>query len=111
MALLIFFKKKTGLRPSDAPETTNGNPDWSFLMTMFGAIVAIFHSTACAVSVKRVHKTGSARKQKSKTIFGIDVDDLEIDVRALRRGELMFGKNVNMMSNAVTPKSSFSKNP
>ncbi|KAL4224504.1 hypothetical protein ACF0H5_015205 [Mactra antiquata] len=102
MALLIFYKKKAGLRPSDAPETSDGDPDWSFLLSTFGAVVAVFQSVACGLSVKRLHKPHNTGKHKT-TIFGIETEDMEVDINALRRGELSFGKNVNNMPNGVSP--------
>ncbi|KAH3882394.1 uncharacterized protein LOC127831157 [Dreissena polymorpha] len=95
LAVLIFYKKKAGLRPSTAPETSNGNPGWSLLLSTVGGILAIADAVVIGITVNRYsHK----KMEKLKTIFGIYAADLEIDVNALRQGVLRQGRKVNITS-------------
>lgn len=97
MAVLIFYKKKAGLRPSYAPETSEGDPGWSLFLSAGGAIVAIINAIANVPGARRASKLKDGKTRK-KTVFGIEARELEMDVNALRRGELSFGKNINALS-------------
>ncbi|XP_052801323.1 uncharacterized protein LOC128232025 [Mya arenaria] len=95
MAVLIFYKKKAGLRPSDAPETSDGDPDWALFLSTGSALVAIANSVLIGYAAKRYSKKNL---DKFSTIFGLWAADLEIDVNALREGELRQGRKVNITS-------------
>lgn len=70
MAVLIFYKKKAGLRPSAAPETSDGDPGWAFFLSTSGAIVAIVNAVVMGISVGRYsHKS----LEKRRSVFGICV--------------------------------------
>ena len=66
--MLIFYKKKAGLRPSIAPETSSGDPGWALHLSTCGAIVAIVNAVVMGISVNR-YSYRSLEKRKS--IFGI----------------------------------------
>lgn len=97
MAVLIFYKKKAGLRPSYAPETSEGDPGWSLFLSAGGALVAVINALISVRGARRASKLKDGKKRK-KTVFGIEAKELEMDVNALRRGELSFGKNINALA-------------
>ena len=68
LAVLIFYKKKAGLRPSHAPETSDGDPDWALFLSTSGALIAMANSVLITVAVKRYSRKNI---EKFKTIFGI----------------------------------------
>lgn len=95
LAVLIFYKKKAGLRPSQAPETSDGDPSWALLLSTTASIIAVANGAVIGYhTAKRWRKGGDKHK---KTVFGIDAGELELNVNAMRRGELSFGKDINKL--------------
>jgi hypothetical protein len=95
MAVLIFYKKKAGLRPSQAPETSDGDPSWALLLSSMASIIAVLHGAVSGCYAKKMWKKGEDKRKK--TVFGIEAGELEVDVNALRRGQLSFGKDINKL--------------
>ncbi|XP_045176923.1 uncharacterized protein LOC123537312 [Mercenaria mercenaria] len=95
LAVLIFYKKKAGLRPSQAPETSDGDPSWALLLSSMASIIAVLHGVVSGCYANKMWKKGEDKRPK--TVFGIDAGELEVNVNALRRGELSCGKNINRL--------------
>lgn len=68
LAVLIFYKKKAGLRPWFAPETSAGDPGWALFLSTVGAIVAVVNGIVIGISVNRY---SYRNLEKRKSIFGI----------------------------------------
>lgn len=68
LAVLIFYKKKAGLRPSFAPETSAGDPGWALFLSTVGAIIAVLNAVVIGVAVSRY---SYRNLEKRRSIFGI----------------------------------------
>lgn len=90
LAVLIFYKKKAGLRPYKAPETTNGDPGWALYISASAAVISLCNALLIGSNIRRVIH---AQKRKDK-IFGIRATDMEINVNALRKDILVQGPDV-----------------
>ena len=94
LAVLIFYKKKAGLRPSIAPETTDGDPEWALFLATGGGILAVCNSVFIGFGFKR-----NAKPRQEDSVFGMKkVADFEIDVNALRKGVLIQGRNITRIN-------------
>lgn len=95
MAVLIFYKKKAGLRPSQAPETSDGDPSWALFLSTTASVIAVANGVILGYNVGKHWNKGGDKYRK--TVFGIDAGELEMNVNALRRGRLSFGKDINRL--------------
>lgn len=59
LAVLIFVKKKAGLRPSIAPDpdTADGVPGWTIITSSVGAVLALLNAIIIAAGVAKNFKT------------------------------------------------------